>query len=64
MSSIIRRIGKAIAMKKLTADERAELKQSRTQLFRQHEDGIGYDVLHPTRGWKRISARRVLAGAR
>lgn len=64
MSSIIRRIGKAIAMKRLTADERQELKESKVQRFRSHEDGIGYDVLHPTRGWKRVSSRRVLVGAR
>ena len=64
MSSITRRIGKAIAKKFLTVEQRAELKKNRPQLFRQHEDGIGYDVLHPTRGWKRVSARRVLAGAR
>lgn len=32
-----------------------------TQTFRQHEDGIGYDVYHPTRGWKTVSGRCVEA---
>lgn len=31
------------------------------QQYRQHADGVGYDVLHPTRGWKRISAKRLAA---
>jgi len=31
------------------------------QQFRSHADGIGYDVLHPTKGWRRISAKRLAA---
>lgn len=31
------------------------------QQYRAHADGVGYDVLHPTRGWKRISAKRLAA---
>ena len=29
-----------------------------SQGFRLHKDGTGYDVLHPTRGWKRVCAKR------
>lgn len=63
MSSFTARIAKRIAVARLTAEERQERKENKTQQFRQHADGIGYDVLHPTRGWRRVSARRVLAGA-
>lgn len=61
MSSFTRTIGKRIALKFLTAEQRQERKDSKAQTFRQHEDGIGYDVLHPTRGWRRVCARRVIA---
>jgi hypothetical protein len=35
--------------------------ERKPQPFRLHTDGIGYDVYHPTRGWRRVSAKRVLA---
>lgn len=60
MSSFIRTIGKRIAKSKMTKVERAEHKQSKTQTYIQHRDG-GYSVLHPTRGWRMVSGRRVAA---
>jgi hypothetical protein len=29
------------------------------QAVRYHTDGVGYDVRHPTKGWKRVCAARV-----
>lgn len=61
MSSFIRRIGKRIAKSKMTTEERAAHKDAKSQTFRQHEDGIGYDTYHPTRGWRTVNGRRVVA---
>lgn len=36
-------------------------KPRKAQVMREHEDGIGYDVYHPTRGWRHVSAVRVAA---
>jgi len=57
MSSFIRRIGRRIAKSKMTKAEYADYKESKSQTFVQHDDG-GYSVLHPTRGWRKVSARR------
>jgi hypothetical protein len=34
-----------------------------TQPFRMHPDGYGYDTLRPTKGWLRVSAKRLRARA-
>lgn len=31
--------------------------------FRMHPDGAGYDALRPTKGWLRVSAKRLRAQA-
>ena len=33
------------------------------QPFRMHLDGLGYDTLRPTKGWLRVSAKRLRAQA-
>jgi hypothetical protein len=35
--------------------------QPPAQKFRFHADGEGYDVYHPTKGWLRVSGKRVRA---
>jgi hypothetical protein len=35
--------------------------QSPEQQYRLHVDGEGYDVYHPTKGWRRVSGKRVRA---
>lgn len=35
--------------------------EPRDLTYRMHVDGSGYDVLTPTRGWKRFSAKRLKA---
>lgn len=57
MSSFIRRMGKRIARRNMSRDELAELK-NKPQQMRSNPDG-GYDVLHPTRGWRTVSGKRV-----
>lgn len=57
MSSMLRNLQRKIARR---APDRARSEQP----FRLHADGVGYDVYHPTRGWKRICADRVIAQAR
>jgi hypothetical protein len=32
--------------------------------YRLHDDNEGYDALHPTRGWRRFSAKRLRAQRR
>jgi len=59
MSSFTRRIGRNIALKSLTKQERKERK-NQPQTMRFNADG-GYSVYHPTRGWKTVSARRMAA---
>jgi len=61
MSSFIRTIGKRIAKSKMTKAERIEHKESKSQVFKQHDDG-GYSVLHPTRGWRHVCAKRAALG--
>lgn len=39
----------------------AKRKAEKPRRFRMHADGIGYDVLHPTKGWHTFSGRRVAA---
>lgn len=36
-------------------------REVRPQQCKIHPDGIGYSVLHPTKGWRRISAIRAAA---
>lgn len=48
----------------LGGGKRKQPKEPKSQVYRQHEDGIGYDVYHPTRGWKRVSSGRVTARLR
>jgi hypothetical protein len=57
MSSMLRNLQRKIERR---SPDRARVEQP----YRQHADGTGYDVYHPTRGWRRISAKRVAAQAR
>lgn len=62
MSSFVRRLGRNIARKTMTKEEIQGHKTERaSQQFQQHEDGVGYDVYHATKGWRRISGKRVAA---
>jgi len=63
MSSFVRRMGRRIAKRSMTATEIATHKETKTQSYVQHEDG-SYSVLHPTRGWRSVSARRMEAQRR
>lgn len=39
----------------------AARKAEKPKGYRLHADGAGYDVYHPTKGWRRYSAARVRA---
>jgi hypothetical protein len=60
MSSLIRRMGKRIAKKVMSKEELKAHKESKRQSFRMHDDG-SYDVLHYTKGWRHVSAKRIAA---
>lgn len=52
MSSLLRRIQRRVVRKRpdYVVPDRP---------YRLHADGVGYDVLHPTKGWQSFCAKRV-----
>lgn len=59
MSSFTRRLGRNIARRAATKDQIADHRAAKTQPTIVRE--AHYLVLHPTRGWRRVSYRRASA---
>jgi hypothetical protein len=55
--------GIARPLKRAAARRTGAAPTTNPPLFRAHPDGLGYDALRPTKGWLRVSAKRLRARA-